>query len=53
MNYLFIAVFSPLIGKLLNIFASEEAQQGSVASYSPEAYQLLFTILLIPTVISV
>ncbi len=53
-NYLAIAVISPLIGLLLDSFAGEavKSADGHII-YPMEAYQLIFALLLIPTVCSV
>ncbi len=50
-NYLTIAVFSPLIGLLLDAFADQgiRSAAGHII-YPMEAYQMIFTLLLIPAV---
>ncbi len=50
-NYLAIAVFSPLVGLLLDSFAEQSVRAaGGYTIYPVEAYQLVFGLLLIPAV---
>ncbi len=53
-NYLTIAIFSPLIGALLDTFAGDAVRSsaGHIV-YPMEAYQTVFALLLIPTVCGV
>lgn len=49
-NYMFIAVGSLLVGKLLDLYIPKELMNaGKAAVYPPEAYQMVFLLLLIPT----
>ena len=53
-NYLFVAVGPLLIGKLLDSYVPREAfTEGQAVTYPAEAYQMVFTLLLIPTAAAV
>lgn len=53
-NYLFVAIGPLLIGKLLDSYVDgSTALRGTSVTYPPEAYQMVFTLLLIPTAVAV
>ena len=53
-NYLFVAIGPLLIGKLLDTYVSgQKVVEGVAVVYPAEAYQLVFTLLLIPTAAAV
>ena len=51
-NYLFVAICPLLVGKLLDSYVGPRIE-GVAVNYPPEAYQMVFTLLLIPTAIAV
>lgn len=52
-NYLFVAISPLLIGRLLDSYVAGKAvAAGTAVTYPPEAYQMVFLLLLIPTFIT-